>query len=72
DMDSGEIVVSSIRTGMKREFAMMMKAQSEMGALPAGRRRTTRSQSTVGSSTAYVRSANKSESKKAWDVWRLI
>ncbi|KAL0436961.1 UNVERIFIED_CONTAM: Increased DNA methylation 1 [Sesamum radiatum] len=32
DMDSGEIVVSSIRTGMKREFAMMMKAQSEMGA----------------------------------------
>ncbi|KAL0416001.1 UNVERIFIED_CONTAM: hypothetical protein Slati_3432000 [Sesamum latifolium] len=33
-MDSGEIVVSSIRAGMKREFAMMMKAQSEMGALP--------------------------------------
>ncbi|KAL0462443.1 UNVERIFIED_CONTAM: Increased DNA methylation 1 [Sesamum latifolium] len=58
-MDSGELVVSSIRTGMKREFAMMMKAQSEMGTLPAGRRRTTRSQSTVGSSTGYVRSANK-------------
>ncbi|KAL0378538.1 UNVERIFIED_CONTAM: hypothetical protein Sradi_3159300 [Sesamum radiatum] len=57
---------------MKREFAMMMKAQSEMGVLPAGRRRTTRSQSTVGSSTGYVQSANKvsrkvkgSESKKA-------
>ncbi|KAL0436938.1 UNVERIFIED_CONTAM: Increased DNA methylation 1 [Sesamum radiatum] len=72
DMDSGEIVVSSIRTGMKREFAMMMKAQSEMGALPAGRRRTTRSQSTVGSSTGKVQSADKvsrkvkgSESKKA-------
>ncbi|KAL0436960.1 UNVERIFIED_CONTAM: hypothetical protein Sradi_0403900 [Sesamum radiatum] len=71
-MDSGEIVVSSIRTGMKREFAMMMKAQPEMGVLPAGRRRTTRSQSTVGSSTGYVQSANKvsrkvkgSESKKA-------
>ncbi|KAL0460616.1 UNVERIFIED_CONTAM: Increased DNA methylation 1 [Sesamum latifolium] len=71
-MDSGEIVVSSIRTGMKREFAMMMKAQSEMGVLPAGRRRTTRSQSTVGSSTGNVQSANKvsrkvrgSESKKA-------
>ncbi|KAL0460617.1 UNVERIFIED_CONTAM: Increased DNA methylation 1 [Sesamum latifolium] len=71
-MDSGEIFVSSIRTGMKREFAMMMKAQSEVGALPASRRRTTRSQSTVGSSTGNVQSANKvsrkvrgSESKKA-------
>ncbi|KAL0370127.1 UNVERIFIED_CONTAM: hypothetical protein Sangu_0330800 [Sesamum angustifolium] len=70
-MDSGEIVVSSIRAGMKREFAMMMKAQSEMGGLPAGGRRMTRSQSTVGSSKGYVRSADKvskkikgSESKK--------
>ncbi|KAL0283843.1 UNVERIFIED_CONTAM: hypothetical protein Sangu_2865100 [Sesamum angustifolium] len=58
-MDSGEIVVSSIRAGMKREFAMMMKAQSELGALPAGRRRMTRSQSTAGSSKGNVRSANK-------------
>ncbi|KAL0390589.1 UNVERIFIED_CONTAM: Increased DNA methylation 1 [Sesamum calycinum] len=58
-MDSGEIVVSSIRAGMKREFAMMMKAQSEIGALPAGRRRMTRSQSTAGSSKGNVRSADK-------------
>ncbi|KAK4408448.1 hypothetical protein Sango_0425800 [Sesamum angolense] len=54
-----EIVVSSIRAGMKREFAMMMKAQSEIGALPAGRRRMTRSQSTAGSSKGNVRSADK-------------
>ncbi|KAL0283842.1 UNVERIFIED_CONTAM: hypothetical protein Sangu_2865000 [Sesamum angustifolium] len=54
-MDSGEIVVSSIRAGMKREFAMMMKAQSKIGALPAGRRRMTRSQSTAGSSKGNVR-----------------
>ncbi|KAL0291522.1 UNVERIFIED_CONTAM: hypothetical protein Sangu_2533000 [Sesamum angustifolium] len=59
DMDSGEIVVSSIRTGMKREFAMMMKAQSEIGGLPEGGRRMTRSQSTAGSSKGYVRSADK-------------
>ncbi|KAK4408449.1 Increased DNA methylation 1 [Sesamum angolense] len=58
-MDSGEIVVSSIRAGMKREFAMMMKAQSEIVALPAGRRRMTRSQSTAGSSKGNVRSADK-------------
>ncbi|KAL0390587.1 UNVERIFIED_CONTAM: hypothetical protein Scaly_0415800 [Sesamum calycinum] len=58
-MDSGEIVVSSIRAGMKREFAMMMKAQSEIGALPAGRRRMTRSQSTADSSKGNVRSADK-------------
>ncbi|KAK4441232.1 Increased DNA methylation 1 [Sesamum alatum] len=71
DIDSGEIVVSSIRAGMKREFAMMMKAQSEMGGLPAGGRRVTRSQSTVSSSKGYVRSDDKvsrkvkgSESKK--------
>ncbi|XP_057781874.1 uncharacterized protein LOC131000121 [Salvia miltiorrhiza] len=42
-MDTSDIVVSSIRAGMKREFAFMMKAQSEMGGLPAGRR-VTRSQ----------------------------
>ncbi|KAL0327843.1 UNVERIFIED_CONTAM: hypothetical protein Scaly_2216900 [Sesamum calycinum] len=59
DMDSGEIVVSCIQTGMKREFAMMMKAQSEIGGLPAGGRRMTRSQSTAGSSKGYVRSADK-------------
>ncbi|KAK4386166.1 hypothetical protein Sango_2487200 [Sesamum angolense] len=53
-MDSGEIVVSSIRTGMKREFAMMMKAQSEIGGFSAGGRRMTRSQSTAGSSKGYL------------------
>ncbi|KAL0301899.1 UNVERIFIED_CONTAM: hypothetical protein Sradi_6466700 [Sesamum radiatum] len=58
-MDSGEIVVFSIQTGMKREFAMMMKVQSEIGGLPAGGRRMTRSQSTAGSSKDYVRSADK-------------
>ncbi|KAL0301898.1 UNVERIFIED_CONTAM: hypothetical protein Sradi_6466600 [Sesamum radiatum] len=59
DMDSGEIVVSCIQTGMKREFAMMMKAQSEICGLPAGGRRMTRLQSTAGSSKGYVRSADK-------------
>ncbi|KAK4386162.1 hypothetical protein Sango_2486800 [Sesamum angolense] len=57
-MDSGEIVVSSIRIGMKREFAMMMK-RNQIGGLPAGGRRMTRSQSTAGSSKGYVRSADK-------------
>ncbi|KAL0327846.1 UNVERIFIED_CONTAM: hypothetical protein Scaly_2217200 [Sesamum calycinum] len=61
DMDSGEIVVFSIQTGMKREFAMMMKVQSEIGGLPAGGRRMTRSQSTAGSSKDYVRSADKAD-----------
>ncbi|KAL0327847.1 UNVERIFIED_CONTAM: Increased DNA methylation 1 [Sesamum calycinum] len=63
-MDSGEIVVSSICTGMKREFAMMMKAQSEIGGLPAGGRRMTRLQSTAGSSKGYMRSADKREAEK--------
>ncbi|XP_020552448.1 uncharacterized protein LOC105170882 [Sesamum indicum] len=63
DMDSGEVVVSSIRAGMKREFAMMMKAQSEIGGLPAGGRRMTRSQSTAGSSKGNVQSADKVSSK---------
>ncbi|KAL2239881.1 UNVERIFIED_CONTAM: Increased DNA methylation 1 [Sesamum indicum] len=62
-MDSGEVVVSSIRAGMKREFAMMMKAQSEIGGLPAGGRRMTRSQSTAGSSKGNVQSADKVSSK---------
>lgn len=53
DMDTSEIVVSSIRAGMKREFAFMMKAQSEMRGLPAGRR-VTRSQSVSNSSRGYV------------------
>lgn len=52
-MDTSEIVVSSIRAGMKREFAFMMKAQSEMGGLPAGRR-VTRSQRGGRSSRGYA------------------
>lgn len=63
DMDSGELVVSSIRAGMKREFALMMKAQAEMGGLSAGRRRVTRSQST-GCASNVVHNAGKI-SKKA-------
>ncbi|CDP07019.1 unnamed protein product [Coffea canephora] len=42
-IESGETVVSSIRAGMKREFAMMMKAQAECGII-LGKRRVTRSQ----------------------------
>ncbi|XP_019199497.1 PREDICTED: uncharacterized protein LOC109193127 [Ipomoea nil] len=41
--EAGEVVISSIRTGMKREFAMMMKAQAECG-ISIGQRRVTRSQ----------------------------
>ncbi|KAJ8551934.1 hypothetical protein K7X08_028377 [Anisodus acutangulus] len=41
--EEGEIVVSLIRTGMKREFAMMMKAQAEWG-IGTGQKRVTRSQ----------------------------
>ncbi|MCD9560322.1 hypothetical protein HAX54_018937 [Datura stramonium] len=40
--EQGEIVVSSIRTGMKREFAMMMKAQAEWD-IGVGQKRVTRS-----------------------------
>lgn len=42
-IENREIVVSSIRAGMKREFAMMMKAQAECGII-MGQRRVTRSQ----------------------------
>ncbi|KAG8371246.1 hypothetical protein BUALT_Bualt13G0067700 [Buddleja alternifolia] len=56
DTDLGERVVSSIRTGMKREFVMMMRAQSEMMGLSSGRRRVTRSQSAGASSKGYMRS----------------
>nr|GMD71293.1 putative PHD zinc finger protein [Ipomoea batatas] len=41
--EAGEVVISSIRTGMKREFAMMMKAQAECG-ISIGQKRVTRSQ----------------------------
>ncbi|KAG6436134.1 hypothetical protein SASPL_101018 [Salvia splendens] len=47
---------------MKREFAFLMKAQSEMGELPAGRR-VTRSQRGGRSSRNYVVSGNKINKK---------
>ncbi|CAI9761540.1 unnamed protein product [Fraxinus pennsylvanica] len=59
DMDSDEIVVSSIRAGMKREFAMMMKAQSEIGMVSSGQRRVTRSQISGGCSKDAVESGDK-------------
>ncbi|KZV30763.1 hypothetical protein F511_40713 [Dorcoceras hygrometricum] len=60
DVDAGEVVVSSIRAGMKREFSMMMKAQSEMGGeLSVGRRRVTRSQNSGGSSKENVGNGGK-------------
>ncbi|XP_041991516.1 uncharacterized protein LOC121742447 [Salvia splendens] len=61
-MDASDIVVSSIRAGMKREFAFMMRAQSEMGGLPAGRR-VTRSQRGGSSSRGYVVSDSKMNKK---------
>ncbi|CAA2963860.1 increased dna methylation 1 [Olea europaea subsp. europaea] len=60
DMDSDEIVVSSIRAGMKREFVMMMKAQSEIGMVSSGQRRVTRSQISGGCSKDAVESGDKS------------
>lgn len=62
-MDTSEIVVSSIRAGMKREFAFMMKAQSEMRGLPAGRR-VTRSQSVGNSSSRRGYVVNNSKINK--------
>ncbi|XP_075493034.1 uncharacterized protein LOC142530967 isoform X1 [Primulina tabacum] len=60
DMDAGEVVVSSVRSGMKREFAMMMKAQSEMGGeLSVARRRVTRSQNTGSSGKDNVGSCKR-------------
>lgn len=70
DLDTTERMVSSIRAGMKREFAFIMKAQSEIGELPSGRR-VTRSQSVVspsrGSAVAERKISKKmkgSDSKK--------
>ncbi|CAA2988424.1 24-methylenesterol C-methyltransferase 2-like [Olea europaea subsp. europaea] len=57
-MDSDEIVVSSIRAGMKREFAMMMKAQAEIG-MSSGQRRVTRSQISGACSKDVVESVDK-------------
>ncbi|KAL1544099.1 hypothetical protein AAHA92_20995 [Salvia divinorum] len=61
-MDTSDILVSSIRAGMKREFAFLMKAQSEMGGLQAGRR-VTRSQRSSNSSRDYVVSGSKINKK---------
>ncbi|GFQ01017.1 chromodomain-helicase-DNA-binding protein 4 [Phtheirospermum japonicum] len=57
-MDSGEIVVPSIRPGVKREYNMMMKAQSEL-IRPSRGGRVTRSQSASSSRRGYVKSARK-------------
>ncbi|KAL3530491.1 hypothetical protein ACH5RR_009813 [Cinchona calisaya] len=41
---NGEFMVTSVRPGMKREFTMMMKAQSECGEMVMGERRVTGTQ----------------------------
>ncbi|RAL46045.1 hypothetical protein DM860_006199 [Cuscuta australis] len=51
--EAGEVVISSIRAGMKREFAMMMKAQAKCG-ISMGQRRVTRSQNMASSGRALV------------------
>lgn len=67
-IESGETVVSSIRAGMKREFAMMMKAQAECGII-LGKRRVTRSQNspliskTDGSTGKHISKMDKKEDK---------
>ncbi|KAL3518453.1 hypothetical protein ACH5RR_021042 [Cinchona calisaya] len=57
---SGETVVSSIRVGMKREFAMMMKAQAECGIV-LGQRRVTRSQISSSKAEERIRATTKEE-----------
>ncbi|KAL9143458.1 hypothetical protein ABFS82_14G238000 [Erythranthe guttata] len=71
DMDSGEIVVSSIRAGMKREFALMMKAQSQLGGLSASRRRVTRSQSSGCSSKGVHGDVTISKKAKRSDSMKI-
>ncbi|CAA3021397.1 Histone acetyltransferase [Olea europaea subsp. europaea] len=62
-MDSDEIVVSSIQAGMKREFAMMMKAQAEIG-MSSGQRRVTRSQISGACSKDVVESVDKTGNER--------
>ncbi|OIT28046.1 PREDICTED: uncharacterized protein LOC109213128 [Nicotiana attenuata] len=61
--EQGEIVVSSIRTGMKREFAMMLKAQAECG-IAIGQRRVTRSQLSSQNSPGNNSNSAKVSAKK--------
>ncbi|XP_049353448.1 uncharacterized protein LOC125817992 isoform X1 [Solanum verrucosum] len=51
--EKGEIVVSSIRTGMKREFAMMMKAQADWD-IDVGQKRVTRTSQSSQNSPGNV------------------
>ncbi|KAK6138126.1 hypothetical protein DH2020_028126 [Rehmannia glutinosa] len=62
DMDSEEIVVSVIRPGLKREFDMMIKNQSEIKPSADGRR-VTRSQSASSSSRGHEKSDGKINKK---------
>ncbi|KAK6138144.1 hypothetical protein DH2020_028124 [Rehmannia glutinosa] len=61
-MDSEEIVVSVIRPGLKREFDMMIKNQSEIKPSADGRR-VTRSQSASSSSRGHEKSDGKINKK---------
>ncbi|GER55628.1 acyl-CoA N-acyltransferase [Striga asiatica] len=56
DMDPGEIVVTSIKPGLKREYNMMMKAQGELIRSSREGGRVTRSLSASGSRRANTRS----------------
>ncbi|CAK9150475.1 unnamed protein product [Ilex paraguariensis] len=58
DTKSDELLVSSIRSGNKREFALMMKQQSECAVL-LGRKRVTRSQTGVLINGALNNSSHK-------------
>ncbi|KAJ8568379.1 hypothetical protein K7X08_027912 [Anisodus acutangulus] len=65
--EQGEIVVSSIRTGMKREFAMMMKAQAEWG-IGTGQKRVTRSQLSSQNSPGNVSNGKVSVKERKKEV----
>ncbi|KAL6499763.1 hypothetical protein OROGR_027673 [Orobanche gracilis] len=73
-MDSEEIVVSSIRPGAKREYNMMMKAQSELisPVLPSRGGRVTRSQSSSSSSRGAVPSDGKINKKVKGYVYKKM
>nr|BAF36342.1 hypothetical protein [Ipomoea trifida] len=62
--EAGEVVISSIRTGMKREFAMMMKAQAECG-ISIGQKRVTRSQNGSLNGRASISPQNGSRTKSS-------
>nr|GMD73607.1 putative PHD zinc finger protein [Ipomoea batatas] len=62
--EAGEVVISSIRTGMKREFAMMMKAQAECG-ISIGQKRVTRSQNGALNGRTSISPQNGSRTKSS-------